>query len=562
MRLYLPISKLAKHRWKILFLVVATFYFYGLGSLPLVGPDEPRYAQVAREMLQRGDFITPTLGGLPWFEKPPLPYWLMMAAYRVFGVTEFSARVGPAICGLLTAVFVFWIGKNITALSTTGSNSPERDVDAPANDLGRWSAFAFLTSLGAITFSRGATFDMVLTMTLTGALCCFLVWNVRNSTHTAKAPLFLLAVFYLFIGLSMLAKGLVGPVLAFAVIAAYFLLRREWPSATFVRSLLWGIPVAVIVAGIWYGPMIYRHGWTFVDQFFVQHHFARFMSNKYRHPQRFYFYVPVLALLLLPWTTLFISALGTSRRWRWRGPDAVNRLLVFAFSWIAVPLVFFSFSGSKIPGYVLPVLAGASLLIGERIGSFLRANRGEQLVRITGALLIVGAAFGTWYSVRTVTVSVAWLLAAAVSVVIVALVALFAPRHRALNFLLFGVLAVVISAIALHPARAIANRESVRDLMRIADARGYGSAPVFYLLCDDRTAEFYAGGRLAYQPNGEPVRFEGAQELPPAIRAKKGEVALVLIETRWEKQLTDYKAVQTEKIGSNGWVSLFVLRIR
>ena len=93
----MPTSKLAKHGWKILFVGLAAFYLYGLRSLPLVGPDEPRYAQVAREMLQRGDFITPTLGGVPWFEKPPLFYWMMMASYRVFGVSEFAARLGPAI---------------------------------------------------------------------------------------------------------------------------------------------------------------------------------------------------------------------------------------------------------------------------------------------------------------------------------------------------------------------------------------------------------------------------------------------------------------------------------
>jgi hypothetical protein len=143
----------------------------------------------------------------------------------------------------------------------------------------------------------------------------------------------------------------------------------------------------------------------------------------------------------------------------------------------------------------------------------------------------------------------------------VASVALFAPRRRVLNFLLFGVISVVVSVIALQPARAISDRESVRDLMRMAGARGNGGTPVFYFLCDDRTAEFYAGGRLAYQPNGEPIRFDGAQELPPAIRAK-GHVALVLVETRWEKQLTDYSGVETEKVGSNGWVTLFVVRPR
>ena len=145
---------------------------------------------------------------------------------------------------------------------------------------------------------------------------------------------------------------------------------------------------------------------------------------------------------------------------------------------------------------------------------------------------------------------------------VVGATAMFVPHRRALNFLLVGAVVLVICAIALQPARAFAQRESVRDLLRAAEARGYGAAPVFYFLCDERTAEFYAAGRLAYETNGEPVRFEGAQLLPPAIRAKNSEVGLVLVETRWEKQLTDYKAVETEKIGSNGWATLFVVRPR
>src|SRR6195256_674516 len=112
---------LAKRVWSFLFLAVAAFYLYGLGTMPLVGPDEPRYAEVAREMLARHDWITPTLGGLPWFEKQPLLYWLMAASYRVSGVTEYAARLGPAICGLLTAGFVYWIGRTIETASTTDS---------------------------------------------------------------------------------------------------------------------------------------------------------------------------------------------------------------------------------------------------------------------------------------------------------------------------------------------------------------------------------------------------------------------------------------------------------
>src|SRR3990172_927142 len=90
---------------------ITGFYLYGLGGFPLVGPDEPRYAEVAREMLQRHDPITPTLGGFVWFEKPALLYWMMMVSFRIFGVSEWAARVGPALCGLLTIAAVYWLAK-------------------------------------------------------------------------------------------------------------------------------------------------------------------------------------------------------------------------------------------------------------------------------------------------------------------------------------------------------------------------------------------------------------------------------------------------------------------
>jgi 4-amino-4-deoxy-L-arabinose transferase-like glycosyltransferase len=319
------------------------------------------------------------------------------------------------------------------------------------------------------------------------------------------------------------------------------------------------MPLAVAVAALWYGPMYYRHGWTFVDQFIIQHHVARFVSNKYHHPQPFYFYFPVFALLVLPWTVVLISALVGARRWKWRAASAIERLRLLTLVWIALPIVFFSLSGSKIPGYILPVLPAGALLIGDRINGFLRNDSGERVSRITGALLLVGGAIGTWYAMQSGVGRSGWFLAAGLAIVAAALFALFAPRARAVSFLLVGVSVILACAIGLKPARAIADRESVRELMRKADARGYSSAPVLFFLTDERTAEFYASGRLLYQTNGEPIRFEGAQQLPSAIRAK-GDVGLVIMETRWEKQLTDYKSVQTEKIGSNGLVTLFVVR--
>ena len=547
----MPKTKLAKHGWKLIFLTIAAFYLVGLGAFPLVGPDEPRYAEVAREMFARHDLITPLLGGHPWFEKPALLYWLMMASYRLLGVSEYAARLGPAICGLLTGIFVFWLGKTVARTNTT--TEPKN-----AAHVGEWSALVFLSSLGAITFSRAASFDIVLTMTLTGALCCFLIWHIENANRRNRRGL--LVAFYFFIGLSLLAKGLVGIVLPVGIIAGYLIIRREWPNRTFLLSVLWGLPIALIVAASWYGPMMNRHGWTFIDQFIVQHHFARFLSNKYHHPQPFYFYLPTIAWLSAPWTLLLISGLVRSTV-DLRTPASAGDLRSFALVWIVVPTLFFSLSGAKLPGYILPVLPAAALLVGYEIDRYIQGKRNIWIMRVTASLMIATAAVGAVYASKQFGTPPSLLATALAIAAVAGGAALLFPKQRAGAVGMLALASLAISAVAVSAARGPAARDSVRDLIRAADARGYSSTPVFYLLCDDRSAEFYASGRLTYDATGEPIRFEGAQDVAAAIRQQGGS-GLVLMETRWEKQLTDYSAVATEKIADNGWLSIFAVRVR
>ena len=210
-------STLAKRGTVLLFLAFIAFYLYGLGHLPLLGPDEPRYAQVAREMLLRHDLITPTLGGHLWFEKPALLYWMMILSFKLFGVSEWSARLGPAISGLLTITAVWWIGRRVERASSD------------ASELGFWSALAAGTMIGILIFSRAASFDIVVTMTTTWALAFFIVAELERD---AQRRLRLLAGFYIFVGVSLLAKGLVGIVVPFGVVGTYYIFRYKWPSRT------------------------------------------------------------------------------------------------------------------------------------------------------------------------------------------------------------------------------------------------------------------------------------------------------------------------------------------
>jgi len=263
----------------LLLAAVVLLYLGTIGALPLLGKDEPHYVEVAREMWTRGDWVTPTLGGSTWFEKPALLYWLVMASFGAFGVSEWAARLGPALCELATVGLVSWVARRV-------------ERESGAHGLALWSTGAAASSVGLIAFSHGATFDIVLTAAVTLALSCFFVAELEKAPQKRR---WLLAGLWAGVGLSLLGKGLVGIILPGGVIALYLALRRDWRGIGRLQ-ILWGLPLALAVAALWYGPVIARHGQAFINEFFVQHHFARYLSNKYRHPQPVYYYLPIMAL--------------------------------------------------------------------------------------------------------------------------------------------------------------------------------------------------------------------------------------------------------------------------
>jgi 4-amino-4-deoxy-L-arabinose transferase-like glycosyltransferase len=541
----LLLSKLAKRGCFLLLLLIIAFYFYGLGYLPLVGPDEPRYAQVAREMFLRGDLITPTLAGYNWFEKPALLYWMMQFAFGLFGVSEWSARLGPAICGVLTIVAIYCAGKRVETLA----------ADPDLRHLGCVSALITASTPGIIIFSRAASFDIVVTMTLTVALACFLLAELELDSKRRRA---MLISFYVMMGMSLLAKGLIGLVIPFGVIFLYFILRRSLPKGSVVSSLLLGVPLTILVASIWYGPVIARHGWNFIDQFFVQHHFARYLSNKYSHPQPFFFYFLIIFPLALPWLVLTIKQLRNARNWNWTTRTPLDQFRLFCLAWLAMPLLFFSLSGSKLPGYILPVLPPMAFLAGEQLTRFLRGNQSFTPMRMMGGsllLFVVG-------SVAYVAISGILSLAFAVLIVLPLLIAgVLALVHPQLKLVATGSIAMAIPltiVLALNcGVPQIATRHSVRYLIEQADALGYSSALVYSLHEVNRGIEFYAAGRVVYGPDGQPRKFEGAEEI---LQETNQTTALVIVPLQWVHQLTELESTEALVIADNGELAIVRLQ--
>jgi len=541
-------STLAKRVSILLCLAIVAFYFYGLGLLPLVGPDEPRYAQVAREMLLRGDLITPTLGGHTWFEKPALLYWMMIAAFKAFGVSEWSARLGPALSGLLTIAAVWCVGREVERTSSTDGIS----------GFGFWSELAAATSFGVIVFSRGASFDMVITMTTTWALSFFLLHEVAR---VPRSKTIFLVGFYALVGLSLLAKGLVGIVIPFGVVTLYYLLRRELPPRRVWLSLIWGVPVALAVSSIWYGPVIYRHGWQFIDQFFIQHHFARYVSNKYHHAQPVYFYLLILVPLTLPWSAFLFDGIAAIRDWYLQDLDSLSKTRVFSLAWLLLPILFFSFSGSKLPGYILPVLPAASLIVGERLARLVststRRNWPLQATGIICLILGVGALVYTW---RSTLLSLRCGVLIALPLFVAGFFAVVWSRFRRNSVVLVAWAMLATTVILLHcGAQSLAQRESVRDLLKLADARGYAHVPVFARRDGDRTAEFYASGRVVYGADGEVVNLDEVGQMLGEAR-RRGESILVLLPVEALSDLNQRHIPELDVIGTNGRVALVAVK--
>jgi len=323
----------------------AFLFFYGLGQFGLIGADEPRYAQVAHEMLERRDWITPTLGGQAWLEKPPLYYWQAMAVFAVIGVSDVAARVPAAIDATLLVVFVYLFFRKF-----------RRGVEVDA-------ALMTASCAGVIGYARAASMDIALAATFSMGMLAWWAWRESGKR-------IYLALFYVFVALGMLAKGPVAPFLAAAVIMLFALAVRE---SRFVLRTFWlpGILLFCAIALPWYFAVQMRNP-QFFREFILQHNLERFSSDLYHHRQPFWYYLPVTAVALLPWTVFVIAAmvqpvriLLAERRLVSPEPDLEWQFSIFVCCWLIVPVAFFSFSQSKLPGYILPSIPAGAVLLAD-----------------------------------------------------------------------------------------------------------------------------------------------------------------------------------------------------
>lgn len=374
------VAKLQPFALILLLLVSYLQFFHQLGGLGLVGPDEPRYAQVAREMAVSGDFVTPRLHGEPWFEKPVLYYWMAAAAFRALGVSELAARLPSAMAALLGVVAVFWVGRHWVS-----------------RRCGVAAALILSSSPLYFSLARAASTDMLLTSALTLSLACiYFAWFGQRPGSAVKAPSRNRAsawVYgtYVFLALAVLAKGPVGAVLAGSSVAVFALTTKSWKS---LKSLLQpgALLAGFAVAFPWYWLCYRANGWTFIQEFLIHHNLARFTTDRFQHAQPFWFYLPVAFAGFLPWVFQILAPAGHWLRDRWRQSGNELESALF-WAWAFVPFLFFSFSRSKLPGYVLPMFPALALLAAKEWDRFWTMHLHEQISRGLRLRLYVQAGF-------------------------------------------------------------------------------------------------------------------------------------------------------------------------
>jgi len=354
-----------------LLLIFTLVWFGNLDYRHLLKADEGRYAEISREMAASGDWITPRLNGIKYFEKPPLQYWTTAAAYKLFGEHEWTARLWTALTGWLGVLLAFFTARRLWG---------EEAALYAALVLGSSALYVMVGHVNAL--------DMGLTFFMSLALSGFLLSQSRAEDVPWRRRWMLVA--WAGAALAVLSKGLIGLVLPGAVLVAYTLWARDWGIWKRLH-LLPGLALFLLIAAPWFIAVSLANP-EFPRFFFIHEHFERFLTKVHGRYQPWYDFIPILLGGILPWMIALFPALG--RGWAGDCGQAKFRARHFLLAWSIVIFVFFSASGSKLPAYVLPIFPALALLIGDYLSKAPLRSLARQhalLLGLGGALVGVAA---------------------------------------------------------------------------------------------------------------------------------------------------------------------------
>ncbi|ADE11605.1 glycosyltransferase family 39 protein [Sideroxydans lithotrophicus] len=349
--------------WLVL-LAVVVIWFGNLEYRKLIRPDEGRYAEIPREMVVSGDWTTPRLNELKYFEKPPLQYWATAVAYEVFGEHQWTSRIWTALTGFAGILLAWFAGARLFG-----------------REAGIYAALLLGSSMLYTMMAHINTLDMGVTFFIT--LGIFSLLLAQKEEHDAQQRNWMLLA-WAALALSVLSKGLMGLVLPGAALFLYSIFNRDiriWKRMHWIGGLL----VFFLIATPWF-VLVMRDNPEFFHFFFIHEHLERFTTKVHGRFQPWYYFVPILLLGMLPWTALMFDALLRS----WRGSVQKAREFSaerFLLVWTVFIYVFFSISDSKLPSYLLPMFPPLALLMGKQLAEM----NARRLFWLTVPVLVVVA---------------------------------------------------------------------------------------------------------------------------------------------------------------------------
>jgi 4-amino-4-deoxy-L-arabinose transferase-like glycosyltransferase len=371
--------------------------FGNLGAIGVVGPDEPRYAWIARAMATTGDWVTPRLYGQPWFEKPILYYWAAALGFRLHLPAEAALRLPSAFAALAAAIAIGWLAwKHYAPVA--------RSLGHPA----LLAPLLFSTTVATIGFSRAATPDMLfsasMALAMASAATIFRRSGLLRSAEVAPGSKSLdalpILLFGAFLGLAVLAKGPAAILLASGAVLLWALARKCW-RAVFRLAHPYAVGAFCLVAIPWYAVCALRNP-DFIHVFIFQHNFERYLTPIFQHRQPFWFFGPITLLAILPWTVL-LWPVGQEGLRLWRDKSWADSPGFFFACWAVFPVLFFSFSQSKLPGYILPAVPALALLCAVALSRIValhadaqRASISRVAVALACTWLLLGITAAIW----------------------------------------------------------------------------------------------------------------------------------------------------------------------
>ncbi len=334
-------SELHTTKGWLFIIIFALFWFGTLNYRHLIPSDEGRYAEMAREMLLTGDWITPRYNGYKYFEKPPLQIWATAATFQFFGVGEWQARLWSGLTGFFTILLIGFTGSRIYNART-----------------GWLAAIVLASSPMWIISGHFNSLDMGLSAFLVAALCSLLLAQTAHNKNQLRNWMW---ACWAFMALATLSKGLIGAAIPAMVFVAYSLSTWDWKIWTRLK-LISGILIYLIITAPWFVMVALRNS-EFLEFFFIHEHLQRFTQDAHSRTGPIYYFVPLLLIGILPWVFQIPGAIAQAWQERQRGFSS-GWLLV---CWFVIIFAFFSVSQSKLPGYIIPIFPALALLIGKRL---------------------------------------------------------------------------------------------------------------------------------------------------------------------------------------------------